>query len=150
MSVRHHAAFEAIRREHDDVVAALKNARRGKKRGAPGNPAYDPQRLEAAIATAGDAYALLLIATAEGFLRQYLQSVGTEIGSEPKLSMLIDKSFKELNGQPTGILLRPEDKREMHDLRVIRNHYAHGRGTGVFPPVPAVQRVVSRFLSPFP
>src|SRR5207237_6470669 len=94
---RHHTAFEAIRREHDDVVAALKTASRSKKKGAPGTPAYDPALLEAAIATAGDAYALLLIATAEGFLREYLQSAGVVLPPEPRLSMLIDRSFKELN-----------------------------------------------------
>jgi hypothetical protein len=150
MSQRHHAAFEAIRKEHDDVVAALKSASRGRKRGAPGVPAYDPLRLEAAIATAGDAYALLLIATAEGFLREYLQHLGVDIGDEPKLSVLIDKAVKELNQRSSGIRLRSEDKNPMHDLRVSRNSYAHGHGTGVFPSVQAVQNVVSRFLHPFP
>jgi hypothetical protein len=76
VSQRHDTAFAGIRQEHDDVVAALKEVGRRKKRGAPGFPGFDPLRLEAAIATAGDAYALLLIATGEAFLREYLASVG--------------------------------------------------------------------------
>lgn len=34
--------------------------------------------------------------------------------------------------------------------RERRNRYAHGYGTKVFPSVPRVQMIVSRFLSPFP
>ena len=150
MSDHHHDVFTAIRREYDDVLVALRNALRSEKRGAPGNPAYDPKRLTGAIETAEDAYSLLLIATAEGFLRQYLQSLNVDVGNEPKLSMLIDKSFKELNERSSGIQLHPDVRREMHDLRAMRNHYAHGHGTGSFLPVAVVQRVVSRFLSPFP
>jgi hypothetical protein len=150
MSKRHTDAFEAIRREYDDVVAALKIAGGGKKRGSPGVPAYNPQRLEAAIVTAGDAYALLLIATAEGFLREYMQTARIQIGAEPKLSTLIDRSFKELKKELGGNPLLPAAKTEMHDLRVNRNEYAHGYGMQVFPSVPRVQAVVSRFLSPFP
>jgi|SRR5438067_1355598 hypothetical protein len=150
MSQRHADAFRAIRREHDDVVVALMRANRGRKRGAPGVPAYDPQRLEAAIATAGDAYALLLIATAEGFLRGYLRSIGISIPAEPRLSRLIDQSFRELNHRSTGIQIRPADRQAMHELRASRNRYAHGHGTSVFPTVPRVEETVSRFLSPFP
>ena len=64
MSVRHSEIFRAIRREHDAVVTALKQAQASKKRGSPGVPAYAFE-LESALATAGDAYALLLIAAGE-------------------------------------------------------------------------------------
>ena len=53
------------------------------KRGAPGNPGYDSARLDEAIVTLGDAYALLLIATAEAFLREYLTSLPVTIVDEP-------------------------------------------------------------------
>ncbi|MFN3649300.1 MAG: hypothetical protein ACK47B_06930 [Armatimonadota bacterium] len=149
MSQRHQAAFKAIRREYDDVVAALNSAAREKKRGTPGVPHYDPERLAAAIATAGDAYALLLIATAEGYLREYLLSIGISLGSEPKLSTLISKSYKEINQRTSSVQLRPSERQEMDDLRVCRNRYAHGHGREVFPSVPRVEGIVSRFLRPF-
>jgi hypothetical protein len=150
MSQRHDEAFEEIRREYDDVVVALTAASRGTKRGAPGVPAFDPKRLEPAIVTAGDAYALLLIATAEGYLRQYLQSVGAAVRDDAGLSQLIDQSAAELNRQLNRTQLRPRDRDPMHLLRVTRNEYAHGHRTGGFPSVPTVQAIVSRFLHPFP
>jgi len=150
MSERHDEVFRAIRLEHADAVAALKKAKEGKKRGAFGVPAYDPARLEAAIATADDAYALLLIANAEAYLREYLVFLRIGIGEEPRLSMLIDKSTKEINHRSIGIQIRPADKIPMHNLRVSRNTYAHGHGRNVFPSVPKVEAIVSRFLSPFP
>lgn len=150
MSQRHDDILRAIRLEHDDVVAALKQAGGGTKRGAPGRPTYDPRRLEVAIASADDAYALLLIATAEAFLREYLASLGIAIGPEPKLSMLIDKSTKELNARSLGLAVLPEDRRKVHDLRVNRNTYAHGHSRAAFPSVPRVQDTLSRFLFPFP
>jgi|SRR5579862_7251419 len=150
MSRRHDEAFGTIRAEHDTVVAALKQGQTGKKRGSPGLPGYDPLRLGAAISTAGDAYALLLISTAEAFLREYLTSIGVSLSDEPKLSMLIDKSVKELNRRSTGVVLRPEEKVPMHDLRAMRNSYAHGHARTIFPSVPRVEVTLSRFMSPFP
>lgn len=150
MSHRHGDAFRAIRREYDDVVAALKLASQSTKRGAPGAPGYDPIRLEAAIATAGDAYCLLLIATAEAFLRDYLGGIGIAVGAEPKLSTLIDKSAKEFNCRSVGFRIRADDRSLMHDLRVSRNEYAHGHGRSVFASVPKVESVVSKFLAQFP
>ena len=78
MSKAHEAVFDGIRREHDDVVAALREFAKSKRQGLPGYPAFDPSRLPAAVATADDAYALLLIATAEGFMRDYLISEGVD------------------------------------------------------------------------
>ena len=150
MSLRHDEAFRNIRREHDDVVAALRRARAEKKRGAPGNPAYDPSRLDIATVTAGDAYSLLLIATAEFFLREYLTSIGANLGSEPRLGMLIDRGYKELNLRTIGARLRTEEKLAMHGLREGRNAYAHGHRRSVFPSVPKVESIVSKFLSAFP
>lgn len=150
MSARHDETFRATRREHDDAMAALKLAQRGRKKGTPGLPACDPARLDAAIATAGDAYALLLIATAESLLREYLVSVNVQLGAEPKLSTLIDKAYKEMNLRTTGVKLRPDEKATMHNLRESRNAYAHGNGRSVFPSVPRVESVVSKFFNPFP
>lgn len=132
------------------MIAALKEASRSKKRGAPGVPHFDPRRLELAIATAGDAYALLLIATAEGFLRQYLKSVSVRVRDDAGLSQLVDQAARELNRRSTGVRLRPADREPMHVLRLSRNEYTHGHRTGVSPSVPRVQAVPARFLHPFP
>lgn len=150
MSQRHDDALALVRREYDDVVAALTMSNKSSKRGAPGVPAYDPARLDAAIEAAGDAYALLLIATAEAFLRDFLISVGIDVGDEPKLSMLIDKSVKEFNKSTTGTRIRPDEKIPFHDLRVARNTYAHGHARNVFPTVAKVQAMLAKFLHPFP
>ena len=150
MSQHHHEVFEAIRDEYEDVVAALQKASGGKKRGTPGRPAYNPERLPTAIVTAGDAYALLLIATAEAFLREYLSNMGVAIRQEQTLSTLINQSAKELNGRSPGTPIRSVEKELMHSLRVNRNAYAHGHGRSVFPSVARVVSIVSRFLSPFP
>jgi hypothetical protein len=150
MSQRHADIFRAIRREYDDLAAALEQASRSKNRGATGVPAYDSRRLEAAVATARDAYSLPLIATAEGFLREYLRALGAVIGDEPTLGMLIDRSFRELNHRSMGIRLLLALRQEMHDLRASRNRYAHGYESSVFPSVARVAETVSRFLGPFP
>ncbi|HLV81712.1 MAG TPA: hypothetical protein VKT32_15605 [Chthonomonadaceae bacterium] len=76
MSHVHLDEFDRIKREHPEVVRLLSSlARKGRKK-KPGQkssltdlPAFDPIHIEAAIATANDAYALLLIATAERFMR---------------------------------------------------------------------------------
>jgi hypothetical protein len=148
MSQRHTEAFRAIRREYDDVVAVLTQARRGRRRGAPGIPAFDPKRLDAAIATVGDAYALLLIAIAEGFLHEYLQSIGIRVGDNWALGPLIVKSFAEWNKRSTGMHLPTAHKQPMHELRVSRNRYAHGQGISAFRSVGHVESTVSRFLGP--
>ena len=120
------------------------------KKGTPGNPGYDPARLDEAIVTMGDAYALLLIATAEAFLREYLTSLPVAIGELPKLDMLINKSVRELNARSVGTQVRSDDKLPMHNLRVARNTFAHGHGRSVFPSVGRVQGIVSKFFGPFP
>jgi hypothetical protein len=150
MSQHHADALRTIRREHDDVVAALKQVSGNKNRGAPGVPAFDPTRLEAAIATAGDAYALLLIAATEGFLREYLDGVGVVYGERAGLIELVDRAARELNARSTLFRLRPDERAPMRSLAASRNQYAHGRRTGVFPTVPRVEAAVSRFLHPYP
>ena len=132
------------------MVAALRTARGNPKKGSPGLPQYDPARLQAAIATAGDAYALLLIATTEAFLREYLTNIAIPIGDEPKLATLIDRSVKALNARSGRTAVRADEKLSMHSLRVARNAFAHGHGRSVFPSVPKVQEIVSRFFGPFP
>jgi ferric-dicitrate binding protein FerR (iron transport regulator) len=150
VSVRHDQAFREIRREYDDVVTALKFAERNHTNLNLGRPEFDSTRLGAAIATAGDAYALLLVARAEAFMRDYLGSLGTSLGSEPKLSTLIDKSYRELNLRSKGLRIRANEKIEMHNLRVSRNEYAHGHGRSVFPSIPRVETVLSKFFWLFP
>lgn len=119
MSVRHEEALDSIRREYENVVAALKQGRTSGGRGARGYPAYDPLKLDAAIATAGDAY-------------------------------LIDKCFKELKRRSTNSALHNKHKVSMHDLREMRNSYAHGVARSVFPTVPKTQATLAAFLAPFP
>jgi gluconate 2-dehydrogenase gamma chain len=110
VSSRHRQSFDLLKLEHDDVVAALKVASSKSKQAVPGTPHFDPTRLETAIATAGDAYALLLIATAESFLREYLDSIAAPISPDPKLSKLVDKSAKELNARSPAVAIRPKDR----------------------------------------
>jgi hypothetical protein len=150
VSVRHSEAFRTIRGEYETVAAALRQAQKSKKKGLSGVPDYDPARLDSALSTAGDAYALLLIATAEGFLRDYLLSLQLPIGPEPKLSTLIDKAYKELNQRASGVKLRSEDRLAMHNLRQGRNQYTHGYRLSVFPSVAKVETVLAKFMSPFP
>jgi hypothetical protein len=140
-----------IRLEHADVVTALSKMSESKKRGAAGNPSYHPWRLGAAIATAGDAYALLLIATAEAFLREYLAAVGAiSVAAEPTLGTVINRAAKELNSRTGRHVIRPADKIPIDDLRAKRNAYAHGHGRSVFPSVPKVEETLCKFLDPFP
>lgn len=150
MSQRHDEALRAVLREHDDVVWTLREASQIMRRGAPGRPNFDSERLQTAIVTAGDAYALLLIATAEGFLREYLLGIGIDIGREPKLRRLIEQSYRELNRSSTGATLHPQARGEMYDLCANRNSYAHGRGRNVFPTVARVQVILSKYLHRFP
>src|SRR5579862_9040824 len=104
MSHAHKDEFERIKREHEMVVSLLsslakktKKSKVGQKDRNFGLPFFDPDLLEAAVATANDAYALLLMARAEGFMRSYIDSLGIPLGAEPKLSVLIDKCRKEFN-----------------------------------------------------
>jgi len=151
VSQRHDEALNGVRLEHADVVTALRRLSDNKKRGAPGNPSYDPLRLDAAIATADDAYALLLIATAEAFLREYLVSIGAiSINAEPTLSTVINRATKELNSRTARRAIFPADKIPIDDLRAKRNAYAHGHGRSVFPSVPKVESILCKFLDPFP
>jgi len=150
MSQRHDEAFRGIRREHDDVVAALKLTAASSRRGAPGYPTFDSSRLASAITTAGDAYSLLLIASSEAFLRQYLDSIGVRLGADPRLATLIDRSAKEMNRRAGRLAIRPLDRQAMHSLRESRNAYAHGHEREVFPSISRVEATISRFLFPFP
>ena len=71
MSQRHRDGFEAIKLEHGEVTRLLSALARKGARTRTGRrgklstlPAFDPAAIEAAVATANDAYALLLSATA--------------------------------------------------------------------------------------
>ena len=73
MSAVHHDAFARIRMEHEEVVRLLTDEARN-SRGEPthrkdpstGAPLSTSELYETAVATANEAYALLLIAIAEG------------------------------------------------------------------------------------
>jgi hypothetical protein len=76
MSDAHKDAFESIKDEHRVVTDLLKYASEKSRKAKTGRnptlsslPSVDPTLIETAIATANDAYALLLIATAEKFGR---------------------------------------------------------------------------------
>lgn len=154
MSQVHDSAFESIRYEYDSVVSGLGLLSKSSAKGIPGNPAYSRDQVEAAIATSGDAYALLLVATAEGFLRDFLESQGIAIGDEPKLSSLVDQTTKQFCVGLVSSQKRAQRKAigvgEMHSLRTNRNDYAHGHGRNLFPTVPRVQAILSRFCRPIP
>jgi len=92
MSHAHKDEFERIKREHEAVVTLLstlakkrQKVKAGQKGQLSGLPLSDPDLLEAAVATANDAYALLLMARSEGFMRAYIDSLGIPLGAEPKL-----------------------------------------------------------------
>ena len=62
MSRAHKDEFERIKREYEAVVAHLASLVKKRQKGHTSrSPLFDPDLLEAAIATANDAYALLMI-----------------------------------------------------------------------------------------
>lgn len=67
-----------------------------------------------------------------------------------KLNSLIDQSVKKINLDEKSRAVGKVGRREMHDLRVQRNSYAHGHGRSVFHSVPKVETIVARFMDPFP
>jgi hypothetical protein len=157
MSQAHKDAFERIKIEHQAVCGLLTQGAR--KPVAGGFQPKDPSTgaalsardvMETAVATCNEAYALLLMATAEGFLRRYLDSIGVDLGPEPKLSMLIDKCKKEFNDTDQRLPIHDNAAADLHNLRQQRNNYAHGHGTGVFPPVAAVVTRLGRFFAEIP
>src|SRR5687768_2873786 len=118
MSKRHVEVLRQIQREYDNVVTALDLARRWTKKGAPGSPHYDPTDLDDAIETAGDAYSLLLIATAEGFLRQYLESIQVTGHSHRGLDHLIRKATRELQ---TRLGAKPHGTNVLADMLALKD-----------------------------
>lgn len=157
MSYAHKDEFDRIKREHDMVVDFLLSLVKKKakpKAGQKGQlsalPFFDSDILEAAVATANDAYALLLMASSEGFMRAYLNSMNIPLGEEPKLSMLIDKCRKEFNKTNPKIPIRADLAQEVHDLRAQRNAYAHGYGSSTFPPIARMVTILGRFFDQLP
>jgi hypothetical protein len=160
MSHAHTDKFERIKREHGVVVSLLKSSLENRKGAKSRQKAQfhglslkdeDIQdHLETAAATANDAYALLLMATSEGFLRAYIDSLGINLGSEPKLRMLIDKCCKEFKKRNPQIPIRSETIREVRDLCVQRNEYAHGHRLGGFPSIGSMVTTLGRFFDQFP
>lgn len=154
MSHAHKDEFERIRLEHDVVVSFLtsevRKSQKAKSSKLPLSKQALQDNLEASIATANDAYALLLIATAEGFMRSYIDSLGIPLGSEPKLSVLIDRCRKEFKKTEPKIPIRTDIAEEVHDLRKQRNEYAHGYGSGRFPSVGRMVTTLGRFFDQLP
>jgi len=156
VSEAHKNKFDKIRREHAEVEALLtfaaqkgKNVNAGDMTSVTGFPAYDAATIQTA-ANANDAYALLMVATAEGFMRGYLDSIGIDYGPEPKLNTLIDRCRKEFNKTNPRIKIRVMDAEKVHDLRRHRNSYSHGYGMRVFPTVPSVFMTLGRFFANIP
>ena len=114
------------------------------------SPNIDPDNIESALATANDAYALLLIATAERFLRDYLTSQSIALPDDPKLDSLINQSRKVFNKKGPSIPMRLIDVQDMHRLREMRNAYAHGQRRSVFPSVRKVTEMLGRFFDYLP
>lgn len=156
MSYKHKSEFERIKREHKAVVDLLSAAVRRRTR-KPGSrvvddpvAAMDSEVAESAKATANDAYALLLMARCEGFMRAYLTTLGIPLEGEPKLSTLIDRTRKEFNRSNPKIPIRSDIAAAVHDLREQRNAYAHGHGSNVFPPLGIMVATLGRFFDQLP
>ncbi len=157
MSIVHKVEFERIKREHAEVIALLtllakkrQKANAGKKGQLAGVPSFDPDIIETAVANANDAYALLLIAKSEAFMRTYLDSLNVPLGAEPKLSLLIDRCRREFNKQNPKIPIRTDAAQEVHYLREQRNAYAHGYSSNVFPPIARIVNILGRFFDQLP
>ena len=154
MSAAHKEEFERIKRENRIVIDLLRFAAEKSRQGKIGRhpilsgiPSVDPMVIEAAIDTANDAYALLLIATAERFLRGYLN---VPLNERPDLNALIHKCRKEFNKTGPEKPIRPDSVRDINDLREKRNLYAHGRASSVFPSIGRVAEVLGRFFDSLP
>ena len=81
MSAKHKSDFERIKREYQEVVAVLtylanRRFKAGELKRLQGLPSFELYRLEAAVASLNDACALLLLTKSEGFLREYISSLG--------------------------------------------------------------------------
>ena len=157
MSHAHKDEFERIKREYETVVSLLAAVAKKSQKAATGRhtqfvglPIVDADLLQSAAATANDAYALLLMARSEGFMRAYIHSQNIPVGAEPKLSVLIDKCRKEFNKTNPKIPIRAGIAEEVHDLREQRNAYAHGYGSKVFPPVARMVTILGRFFDQLP
>jgi hypothetical protein len=157
VSQAHKDAFERVKLEHEAVVSLLRvsavdKRRRGRPRKDPssGSPLQERALMETAAAAADDAYALLLIAKAEGFMRSYLAMLGIPLPAEPKLGTLIDQCRKEFNRREARHKIHPDAAAELHDLRRRRNTYAHGEGSSVFPSVGRIVTVLGRFFNDLP
>jgi len=154
MSHAHKDEFERIRLEHDVVVSFLtsevRKSQKAKSSKLPLSKQALQDNLEASIATANDAYALLLMATSEGFMRAYIDSLGINLGKEPKLRMLIDKCCKEFKKTNPQIPIYSETIRQVRDLCVQRNEYAHGHRLGGFPSIGSMVTTLGRFFDQLP
>ncbi len=157
MSQAHKNELLRIKNEYEEVAKLLSSLAQTKQKPSSLRkgqfstlPHFDRNFLESAKATADDAYALILIAKSEGFMRDYLRSLNILLGSEPKLSVLIDKCRKEFNKTEPKIRIQRENAQAMHDLREQRNSYAHGYGSNIFPPIGKIVYVLGNFFDQLP
>lgn len=101
--------------------------------------------------TANDAYALLLIATSEGFIRAYLISLGViPLDDQSGMASLIDRSFKEFNRNIPKSLRRKNEDAPMKDLCKQRNTYAHGNGPNAFSSIGHIVTTLGEFFAHLP
>ena len=150
MSYAHQSEFTRIEGEFEDVKELLESYARAGKRTKKRLRNIDSGNIESALATANDAYALLLIATAERFLRAYLTSQGIRLPAGPNPGRWIDQCRNVFNSSVPQNPIRLNDAREMHNLREKRNAYAHGQSRSVFPSVRKVTEMLGRFFDHLP
>ena len=150
MSYTHQNELARIEGEFDDVKGLLESYASAGKGAKKRRRNIDPDNIESALATANDAYALLLIATAERFLRDYLTSQSIALPADPRLDSLINQARKVFNKTEPSIPIRLIDVQDMHRLREMRNAYAHGQRRSVFPSVRKVTEMLGRFFDYLP
>ncbi len=111
-----------------------------------GRPSLRSDIILDAINTLNDAYALILIATAEAFMREYLQSHLSVSPRNPNLSFLIKQYRIMFNKTNPTNKITTERYIEFNELREQRNNYAHGIRTKVFLPVGKIVSILGKFF----
>ena len=150
MSYAHQNEFTRIEGEFEDVKELLESYASAGKHAKKRLRNIDLDNINSALATANDAYALLLIATAERFLRDYLTSQNIPLSDDPKLDRLINQSRRVFNRTGPRNPIRLNDVQDMHYLREMRDAYAHGQRRSVFPSCKKVATMLGRFFDHLP
>lgn len=153
MSKEHSAVFDRIRVEYVTVKELLRIASSESKKVkihqkdlSSGQEYLKSDIMDEAINTLNDAYALILIAKAEAFVREYLQFQGVSLRKDPNLSYLIQRYRKEFNKVNPSNQITDEQFTGIDELRKQRNNYAHGYGTKAFVPVGTIVALLGKFF----